>query len=265
MKPNIALKHLLLIISLNGLFSTNLAAAEMAIIIDDLGPNWTQAKKILALPKQVTTSILPFTPHAKTIAKRAALQGRVTMLHVPMEADDRNELLGPGALRSAMNGWQLVAQLRKDIVSLPSITGVNNHMGSELTTEKATMKWVMALLWWHGLYFIDSRTTPNTVALSVANSMGVSSGSRDVFLDHDISKAAIEQQFQRAKAIAHKTGFAIIIGHPYDETIAVLQQQIPLLKADGINLVSPQEIIKGRARLQNTKTPPVFSISSLFE
>jgi len=182
-----------------------------------------------------------------------------------MEADDNNELLGPGALRSAMNGWELLRQLRKDIVSLPSISGVNNHMGSELTREKGTMKWVMALLKWQGLYFIDSRTTPDTVALSVANSMGVSSGSRDVFLDHIIEKAAIEQQFQRAKAIAHKTGFAIIIGHPYDETIAVLQQQIPLLQADGIKLVSPQQIINGRAKLNKPKPRPVFSLSSLFE
>ena len=241
------------------------ATPVIAIIIDDLGTNWKQAEKVLSLPKEVTTSILPFTPHAKKIAERASEQGRSIMLHVPMEADEKNELLGPGALRSSMNGWQLIEQLRADIVSLPKIVGINNHMGSQLTREESTMKWVMLMLRWQGLYFIDSRTTSESVAQTVANSMGVLSSSRDVFLDHEINVAAIDKQFQRAIKIAKKTGYAIIIGHPHDETIAVLRKRIPLLKAAGIKLVSPEKIIQGRAKARQSNNAHVISFSSLFE
>ncbi len=249
------------------LCSTSISAAppQIAIIIDDLGTNWTQAKKVLELPTEVTASILPFTPHAKTIAKRASSQGRAVMLHVPMEADEKNELLGPGALRASMTGWQLVTQLRKDIVSMPTIVGINNHMGSHLTRKEDTMKWVMGLLKWQGLYFIDSRTTSESVALSVASSMGVLSSSRDVFLDHIISTAEIDKEFLRAVAIAEKTGFAIIIGHPHDETIEILNKRIPLLKAAGIKLVSPAEIIQGRKQKSKSSGASAVSIFSLFD
>jgi hypothetical protein len=241
----------------------NSTTPKIAIIIDDLGTNWTQAKKILSLPKEVTASILPFTPHAQKIAIRAQQQGRSIMLHVPMEASEKNELLGPGALRSSMNGWQLIKQLRKNIVSLPSIVGINNHMGSQLTKEKSTMKWVMALLKWQGLYFIDSRTTPESVAEKVANSMGVSTSSRDVFLDNEITEKSINFQFQRAVKIAKKSGYVIIIGHPHDETIAVLRKRIPMLQAAGIKLVSPEMIIQGRHK--QTVNTNVISFSSFFE
>lgn len=220
---------------------------EIAIIIDDLGTNWPRAEKVLELPKEITASILPFTPHAKKIAKRAAEQGRSIMLHVPMEAHEHNELLGPGALRSSMAGWQLLTQLRKDIVSLPNVEGVNNHMGSRLTQETANMRWVMALLKWQGLYFIDSRTTVETVAQQVAGSMGVATSGRDIFLDHDISEKAIDKQFERLLAFARKNGSAIAIGHPHPETIRVLQKRIPQLAAEGIRLVTTATIIKDRA------------------
>ncbi len=225
---------------------------EIAIIIDDLGTNWPKAEKVLELPKEVTASILPFTPHAKKIAKRAAEQGRSIMLHVPMEAHERNELLGPGALRSSMAGWQLLTQLRKDIVSLPNVVGVNNHMGSRLTQETGNMRWVMALLKWQGLYFIDSRTTVETVAQQVAGSMGVATSGRDIFLDHHISEKAIDKQFERLLAFARKNGSAIAIGHPHSETIRVLKKRLPQLAAEGIKLVTPATIIKDR-ELQQIK------------
>ncbi len=239
------------------------ASPEIAIIIDDLGTNWPLAEKVLELPKEITASILPFTPHAKRIAKKAALQGRAIMLHVPMEADERNDLLGPGALRSTMGGWQLVTQLRKDIVSLPAVEGINNHMGSRLTRETGTMRWVMGLLKWQGLYFIDSRTTPETVAQKVASSMGVATSRRDIFLDHDISEKAIDRQFQKLIAVAQKTGYAIAIGHPHSETIKVLKKRLPQLKSAGIKLVSPTRIIQGRKlQQQSQKSAAKYSLES---
>ncbi len=216
---------------------------QIAIIIDDLGSNWPQARRVLRLPKAVATSILPFTPHATKIARLSKNAGHPVLIHIPMEADKDNELLGPGALTEGMGFWALIKQLRRDIVSIPGAEGVNNHMGSKLTRETRKMRWVMAMLRWQNLYFIDSRTSTTTVALSVAKKMGVSATSRDVFLDHRIDETAINQQFDRLIAIAHKQGYALAIGHPYQQTLNVLEKRLPLLKRLGIELVPVNRLL----------------------
>ncbi|HFB66367.1 MAG TPA: divergent polysaccharide deacetylase family protein [Aeromonadales bacterium] len=221
---------------------------QIAIIIDDLGTNWLQAKRVLKLPRAVATSILPFTPHAKKIARFSKSAGHPVLIHIPMEADEKNELLGPGALTEAMGFWALIKQLRRNIVDIPGAEGINNHMGSKLTRDSREMRWVMAMLRWQDLYFVDSRTTTETVAASVATSMGVANTSRDVFLDHAIDEKDINKQFDRLIALAQKQGFALAIGHPHKETLNVLEKRLPQLKSRGIQLVPVSQLLNRQTR-----------------
>ncbi len=228
------------------LFVSDVSAAKspvIAIIIDDLGTNWLQAKRVLKLPPKIATSILPFTPHSLRIAGEALLQNRPILLHAPMEANEGNHLLGAGALSSTMNCWDLLKQLRQDIVSIPGVEGVNNHMGSLMTQDKMSMRWVMGMLWWQGLYFVDSRTSAESVAEDVARSMGVSSTRRDVFLDNLVSEDAINEQFDRLIALARKNGKAVAIGHPHPETLQVLENRLPELEQQGVELFSISELV----------------------
>lgn len=216
---------------------------KIAIIIDDIGTNLAHGNRVLKLPNKVALSILPFTRYAKTFAQKASQSGHPVLVHIPMEAESNNELLGPGALRENMEFWAFIKQLRKDLVSLPQAEGVNNHMGSKLTKESTQMQWLMALLKWQNLYFIDSRTTKETVAEKAAHQFGVKATSRDVFLDDNQNQAAINYQFDRLLSIAKKQGSAVAIGHPHDETLKVLEQRLPELKSKGVELVSIRELI----------------------
>lgn len=219
------------------------APVQIAIIIDDLGTNWLHAKRVLKLPQAVATSILPFTPYAKKIARLSKSVGHPVLIHIPMEADEKNELLGPGALTEVMGFWSLLKQLRQDIVSIPGAEGINNHMGSKLTRQTQEMRWVMAMLRWQDLYFVDSRTTTKTVAATVAKTMGVSNTSRDVFLDHAIDEKDINKQFDRLIALAKRRGYALAIGHPHNETLNVLEKRLPQLKQLGIQLVPVSQLL----------------------
>ncbi len=67
------------------------------------------------------------------------------------------------------------------------------------------------------LFFIDSRTSSDTVAERTANQFKVTSSHRNVFLDHVRTRPAIEFR---------QKGAAITIGHPYPEILAVLEQRI---------------------------------------
>ena len=104
----------------------------------------------------------------------------------------------------------------------------------------------MTLLNRRGLFFLDSRTTAQTVALDVAHEQGVPALKRDVFLDHDRSPEAVHRSFERAIAIARSKGQAVLIGHPYQVSLDYLEKRLAELPAD-IRLVSAQKLASRRS------------------
>ena len=215
-----------------------LRSAFISIIIDDLGDSYTLGKRTLELPESVTLSILPQTPHAEMIAREAHKKGMPVMLHQPMESNADNHLLGPGALRQDMTREAFIQQLRENLAVLPYVEGINNHMGSKLTSLEEPMNWLMAELKDQSLFFIDSRTTTETKAIKAAGNAGVPALSREVFLDHDDDPEAIEAQWRRLIRLAQKHGHAIAIGHPRKNTLDVLNRMLPELEQQNVELIA---------------------------
>lgn len=211
-------------------------APRIVLIIDDMGYSETLGRRALRLPGDVTYAFLPFTPAAVTLANAAQRGGKEVMLHAPMTATRRNRL-GPGALDADMNPQQFQTTARSIIDAVPHVRGVNNHMGSELTTLAEPMHWLMTELKQRELYFVDSRTNPYTVAQKVAALDGLPHLGRDVFLDHEDDPAHIHQQLQQLLQRARQQGLAVGIGHPRPHTLAVLEQMLPTLENQGIRLV----------------------------
>ena len=52
-----------------------------------------------------------------------------------------------------------------------------------------------------------------------------------------IDESTIDRQFQKLIKRAHDQGYAIGIGHPYEETLNVLEKHLPRLKEYGVKLV----------------------------
>ncbi len=65
--------------------------AQVSIVIDDLGQNYTSFTALLALDIPITFSILPFEPHSVRIAQEAFAREREVMLHLPMEPWDARD------------------------------------------------------------------------------------------------------------------------------------------------------------------------------
>ena len=57
----------------------------------------------------------------------------------------------------------MIRQLEEDIDAVPFISGVNNHMGSKITAVSTKMYQIFSILKKNDLYFVDSRTTRNTL------------------------------------------------------------------------------------------------------
>ncbi len=225
--------------------------ALFALIIDDLGDRWDYGQRALALPGPVTYAVLPGTPYGKRIAHIASAEGREVMLHQPMEALDEAEL-GAGGLDSRMAHDDFIRILRANIDALPNVRGVNNHMGSRLTRNPEAMEWVMEELHRRGgLYFVDSRTATGSVAWRVARREGIDTVGRDIFLDHVRTTAEIEKQLVQAMKLARQRGSVVVIGHPYPETLTLLEEALPRLNQFDIRLVSVSQVIEAKKRRNN--------------
>ena len=175
---------------------------------------------------------------------------------MPMESISGKKLSHGGLLLN-MGEAEFKERLTAGIEAIPYASGLNNHMGSLLTSRPLQMQWLMDTLHKKSqLYFIDSRTTPQTIALQLAQKSQIPSRQRDIFLDNDPSPAAIREQFNRLVKHARKMGSAVAIGHPYDTTLALLERQIPLLRTLGLKLVPISELLKTpRPPTTSTKRP----------
>ncbi|MCK4297799.1 MAG: divergent polysaccharide deacetylase family protein, partial [Candidatus Marinimicrobia bacterium] len=99
-------------------------------------------------------------------------------------------------------------------------------MGSLATSDEDLMKIVAKSLQKKGLYFIDSLTSPRSIAYEVAREVGIPTAVRTVFLDNKREKSEIQAQFKKAIEVAKRSGRAIAIGHVNLQTLETFKEMI---------------------------------------
>ena len=219
--------------------------ARVAIIIDDLGYQLEAGRRAIALPGPVAFAVLPGTPRAATLADWAHAQGKEVLLHLPLQANAEDKDNEPIGIDLDMSRQAVVATFAAALQTVPHAVGVNGHRGSLLTRHPGHMRWLMEeIRARNGLFFVDSYTTAESVAIQIATEMGVQAARRDVFLDPDRSPETVARQFERMKRLAKKRGFVVAIGHPYESTLELLERELPKLSEQGIQLVTISELVQ---------------------
>lgn len=216
--------------------------AYISIIIDDLGQSSERDSRTLALPGPITLAVMPDTPHATDFARQAHKAGKTVILHMPMDP-----ATGPYAWHPGTPLPELASRLDAALAKVPYAAGLNNHMGSRMTAQREPMTWLMGELQRRHLFFVDSRTSAATVAAAEAQAQDVAHVSRDVFLDDVRTVEAIEGQLHQAVALAQRQGSAVVIGHPYPQTLQVLERELPRLKSEGVVLIGLRQMISVRS------------------
>lgn len=210
--------------------------ALVALVIDDLGRSLGDLETLAALGVPISYAVLPFESRTPEVAAALAGSGVEVLVHLPMEAAGGADP-GPGTLRATMSTSELAAATRRALAAVPGAVGANNHMGSVLSADERAMRAVLGVLAENGLFFLDSRTSAETVAYRSAVALGVPAAERQVFLDPDPRPEAVRAQFHRLLALAHDRGAAIAIGHPLPATLAVLAEEVPRARDLGYRFV----------------------------
>ncbi len=215
----------------------------VSIIIDDMGYKKALSEKFCRLDAALTFSVFPHSPFKTNIIKSANDHGNEILLHLPMEPNEFPRVdPGPGALLSSMTPDELIDQLNQNLDDVPLAKGVNNHMGSKLTSSSFQMNQIFTILKKRDLFFIDSRTTSKTIAWQSARLLQVPFSQRDIFLDHVQERAFVEKQIRALIKTAKKQGGAVGIGHPYEITLEVLEEMLPEIKKQ-VDIVPASQMV----------------------
>lgn len=216
----------------------------IAVVIDDVGLDRPRSRRAMALPAPVTIALMAYADDARDQAALARRGGHELLVHVPMEPGDSSENPGPNALAGNLPQAEFTRRLEWNLSQFGGYVGINNHMGSRLTSNPAALAPVMAALKRRGLLFLDSRTTAETRGLDIARHFGVPAVERNVFLDHDVSAAAVDAALLRTEELARRNGFAIAIGHPKDITLSALEAWLPDVRARGFAVVPLTAVVR---------------------
>jgi polysaccharide deacetylase 2 family uncharacterized protein YibQ len=223
---------------------------SVAVIIDDVGINRENGERAIQLPGSVTYAFLPYGRHSISLANLANENGKEVILHMPME-NIMARPIDPGGLTHYLNEEDFKFVLNRAIDRIPHIRGISNHMGSYLTQQPEQMSWMMDELERRDIYFIDSRTTPNSLAATIAKEKHIPQTSRDVFLDNTKTVIEIDRAFQALLNRARKSGSAIGVAHPHDVTLAYLETALPKLNSQSIRLIPASDVVALRMMQRN--------------
>lgn len=200
---------------------------KLVIIIDDVVSK-TQKDKILNIGYPITMAFLP--PNG--VQKESAIIAQnlpFHMIHFPMQASKNFKNIEIDTLNISDSYEKIEARVKKLRDLYPNTTYTNNHTGSVFTENYEAMDKLFRALKKYNFIFVDSKTTPNSVAKELSIKYQMPYIVRDTFLDNDRSFTAIQNQLKDAIRVAKKQGFAIAIGHPYEVTFQVLKESKHLL------------------------------------
>jgi polysaccharide deacetylase 2 family uncharacterized protein YibQ len=230
------------------LLTTGSAAIQpprIAIIIDDLGYQLSAGRRAIELPGPISFAVLPGTPRAEALAVLAFESGKEVLLHLPLQAVPDDAVLEPLGISLHMSRQEFGDTFERALTSVPHAIGVNSHRGSLLTRHPGHMRWLMDEIQARDeLFFVDSFTTHESVALKIALETGVDARRRDIFLDPDREPETVVREFERMKQLAHERGSVVAIGHPYAATLKLLERELPKLADEGFELVTISVLVR---------------------
>ena len=216
---------------------------RIALIIDDIGFSWSRARQFLELGVPLTFSILPRLAETHDIAFEVHTRGHEIMLHQPMEPYNSNFDPGPGALYVGDETEKIARIMGENIADVPFAIGVNNHMGSRLTTSPKESCDALGVVKDRGLFFVDSLTSSRSMAYATARRLKITAACRNIFIDNVMAESAILHQLHKLKHNAREHGHAIGIGHPFSETAMAIAQFVKDPKGSSISMVHISRVL----------------------
>ncbi len=217
------------------------ANSRIAIVVDDFGYSYNgAASDFLELDAGITLSVIPGLKHSREICEKAAGAGKSYICHLPMEPEE-GKCQGGYCVTVAMNDREIERTVYGALEVIPGAAGMNNHMGSKATSDRRVMSAVMRACRQRNLFFLDSLTSPHSVAAETAESMGMPRLVNDLFLDNRGDD--IRGNMLKLIRLSERRGWAIGIMHVHSESFRELKWLVEEAEKRGIELITLKDLI----------------------
>jgi hypothetical protein len=206
----------------------------IGLIIDDFGyRNDHVSNGFLNLSGKLTYAIIPGHEYSQMFSKKAYDAGYEIIVHMPMENIGKTYGEKEYVLMSYFQDDEIKDRISSAFDQLPESIGLNNHQGSRGTADSRVMTLLAGVIKEKKKFFIDSRTTRNSLAETTMRKYNVQTNKRDIFLDNELDEEIINTQLLKLAELSEEKGIAIGIGHVKPQTLSVLEREIPVLQKKG--------------------------------
>jgi polysaccharide deacetylase 2 family uncharacterized protein YibQ len=145
-------------------------------------------------------------------------------------------------IRVSMKPPEIEKAIAKALETTPGARGINNHMGSKATADRAVMRTVLRLCRERGIFFFDSVTTSHSVVREVAQELGTNTASNDMLVDG--GDGDTRENMRKLLSIAARRGSAIGIVHVKSRTLEDLRWMIDETRKEGIDFITISQLIQ---------------------
>ncbi len=211
---------------------SNQSKPTIAIIFDDFGESLNALKDVHSLGIPITVSVIPNLRFSKNIAHIASRCGHSVFIHLPLQPIEEKHVKTDKYrfINSDLKKREIAFLLKRYLNSIRIAVGVNNHMGSKATKDEKLMRTIVKEVKDRGLFFVDSRTSEESVGYEVALEEGVFCGYNEGFLDSSDDMSVMKEKMDYLINKSREKGKIIIIAHPRENTIRFLKNELPKLK-----------------------------------
>ena len=191
---------------------------QLCIIVDDFGNfDGPLIDAFCALEQSVTFAIIPGLPFSKIAMQKAVNTGHEVIIHIPMQPENDSTNPGANAITTKMSDKEIYERVKSFFAEITVAKGANQHMGSLITQDRTLLRSALKYFAEKDYFFIDSRTTPNTVALEVAKSLGIAFEERNLFIDApENTDAVLTDRLADLKRLMDSKNRALVITHCHD-------------------------------------------------
>ncbi|MFH1665279.1 MAG: divergent polysaccharide deacetylase family protein [Candidatus Omnitrophota bacterium] len=217
----------------------------VALVLDDFGYTKKNLESLKGLGIKVTLAVLPNTTYAKSVCEFARKNNMDVLLHLPMEPEGKKDHLEKNTILMDMDTAEVENIISRAFLSVYAAKGISNHMGSKSTANGRIMSIVMMDLKKRDMFFLDSRTTEDSICGEAARDAGVPYLRRDIFIDSDMDRGRIAEQMKKVEKAALAGGVVVAIGHDRTLTVGVMREVVPGMERKGIKFVNISELVNG--------------------
>ncbi len=222
----------------------------VALIIDDFGVNpLEKIAGFIDLPIPYTASIIPFEEFTGEVVQALSDKEIEIIVHMPMEPMDYpKHNPGSHAIYIKLPPQEIKKRIREAIEEIPTAVGMNNHMGSRVTSDARTMGIVAEALSESGLFFIDSRTSKYSCAAKEIAKKGIPVTCQNGNIDVEDDTSCIARRFiELALSSRENDEGILIVGHARPRTLIAINRVLGELDKWGIEFITASEMIARRS------------------